>query len=132
MSGVWAQAAAVALGGAAGALLRFAVNMGFMRAGWGGLPMATLAVNVAGCFLAGLLLLWIEQRTDPVIWRALLMTGLLGAVTTFSALGVDLWQLQRDGRWDMAALLLAGNVVLGVLAVGAGHALGRQWWGGAS
>lgn len=129
MSSALAQALAVALGGALGALLRHAANLFFIRQGFGGLPASTLLVNVLGCLLAGFVLMWIDQRTDPVLWRALLVTGVLGALTTFSALGLELWQLLRADRWDLFALMLLAHVVLGVLAVAAGYAAGRGLFG---
>lgn len=129
MNAAWAQPVAVALGGAFGALLRYAANQFFLRHGYGGLPTATLVVNVVGCLLAGLLLVWIEQCVDPAFWRALLITGVLGALTTFSALGLEAWQLIRAERWDLFALTLAAHVVLGVLAVAGGWQLGQLLWG---
>lgn len=129
MSPGLAQALAVALGGALGALLRHAANLFFIRQGLGGLPVSTLMVNVLGCLLAGFVLVWIDQRADPVFWRALLVTGVLGALTTFSALGLELWQLLRADRWDLLTLMLAAHVGLGVLAVAAGYAAGRGLFG---
>lgn len=129
MSPGLAQAMAVALGGAFGALMRHATNVFFIRQGVGGLPVSTLLVNVLGCLLAGFVLVWIDQRTDPVFWRALLMTGVLGALTTFSALGLELWQFLRADRWDLLALMLAAHVILGVLAVAVGYAAGRGLFG---
>lgn len=125
MSPGLAQAMAVALGGALGALMRHAANMFFIRQGVGGLPASTLLVNVLGCLLAGFVLVWIDQRADPPFWRAFLVTGVLGALTTFSALGLEIWQLLRADRWDLLALMLAAHVGLGVLAVAAGYAAGR-------
>ncbi len=122
------HAGAVALGGAAGALARYALNVGFVRAGWGGLPVATLVANVLGCLLAGLILVWIETRVDAAFWRNLLVVGFLGALTTFSVLGIELWQLLRAERWLWAALMLASHTVLGVAAVALGWRIGRAWW----
>ena len=121
--------AAVALGGAAGATLRFGTNELFVRQGWYGLPLATLVVNVTGCFLAGLVLVWIDDRGPSApLWRSLLVTGFLGGLTTFSALGLELWQLLRADRLGLTVLTVASHVVLGVLAVAAGFRLGRAWW----
>jgi CrcB protein len=129
MSGAWSQTIAVALGGAFGAVLRYAINQFFQRHGFGGLPSATLVVNVVGCFCAGLFLVWVEQRIDPAFWRALLITGVLGALTTFSALGLEVWQLLRAERWGLIAVTLAAHVGLGVFAVGSGWHLGQALWG---
>ena len=118
------------MGGAGGATLRYAVNELFVRRGWYGLPMATLAVNVVGCFLAGLVLVWLERRGAATpFWRNLLMTGFLGGLTTFSAFGLELWQLLRADRFLLAAGTIASHLLLGVLAVALGFAAGRAAWG---
>lgn len=117
---------AVAIGGASGALLRFGVNEWFRLRAWSTLPLATLTVNTVGCLLAGMLLVWLEQRgPQSLYWRNLLMVGFLGGLTTFSAFAVELLQFLRAGRIDLALLVAAGNVVLGVLAVSLGWWLGR-------
>jgi CrcB protein len=126
----WQLALAAAGGGAAGALLRHLANQLFLHRGLGGLPASTLLVNVVGCFGAGLLLVWIDGRgVDSPLWRALLITGLLGGLTTFSALGLELWQLLRAERLGLAMLLAGVHVVAGVAAVAAGWRLGRAVWG---
>lgn len=123
--------AAVAAGGAVGASLRFGANELFVRQGWYGLPLATLAVNVAGCLLAGMVLVWLEYRGPATpLWRSLLMTGFLGGLTTFSALGVELWQLLRAERYLYAIATSLAHLLLGVLAVAAGFRLARACWPG--
>ncbi len=122
----WHHIAAVAIGGASGALLRFGVNEWFRLRAWATLPLATLTVNAVGCLLAGMLLAWLEQRgPQSLYWRNLLMVGFLGGLTTFSAFAVELLQFLRAGRIDLALLVAAGNVLLGVLAVSLGWWLGR-------
>jgi fluoride exporter len=122
------QIAAVGGGGAAGAIARWAVNRLFLERGWLGIPAATFGVNLVGCLLAGWLLVWIDTRGQLApFWRHLLFTGFLGAFTTFSALGVELWQFLRAGRFDLLLLTTALHVVLGVAAVGVGYGLARAW-----
>lgn len=122
----WANLLAVAGGGALGASARYGINLLFVRQGWYGLPAATFAVNVIGCFLAGLLLVWLDTRLhDALWWRNLLMVGFLGGLTTFSALGVEGFQLLRANRIDLFALTMLAHVASGVLAVAAGWKLGQ-------
>jgi len=118
---------AVAGGGALGASARYGINQMFVRQGWYGLPAATFAVNVIGCFLAGLLLVWLDTRLqDAVWWRNLLMVGFLGGLTTFSALGVEGFQLLRANRIDLFTMTVLAHVAVGVLAVAAGWKLGQM------
>lgn len=125
----WQLALVAAGGGAAGALLRHLANQLFIHRGPGGLPVSTVLVNVVGCFGAGLLLVWIDGRgIDSPLWRALVITGLLGGLTTFSALGLELWQLLRADRIGLAVALAGVHLVAGVAAVAAGWRLGRALW----
>lgn len=104
----------VAVGGAAGALLRWAV--GRWLAG-SGLPWATLVVNVIGSLLLGL----VAAASDG--WpRTLLGTGVAGALTTYSAFALDTVLLERNGRRAWAVANVVGSLVLASL----GFTLG--WW----
>ena len=122
------QALAVAAGGAAGALLRHGVNLLLPRTPQHSFTFSTLAVNAAGCFAAGLLLVWISQRDDSGLWRALLLTGLLGGLTTFSAFGLDLLHLVRAERWAWLAVVAGLHVGLGLVAVVLGWRMGNAFW----
>ena len=117
----------VMVGGAIGAGARFVIGGWLLRQLGAGFPWGTFAVNVVGSFGAGLLLVWL-QRPEAAAWlRPLLMTGLLGGLTTFSALMVDcllLWrELERPG---VAMAYLALTLVCGVGALLGGWWLGQQ------
>ncbi len=121
---------AVAVGGAGGAVLRHLVNEWFRWRALSTLPLATLSVNVVGCLLAGILLVWLESRgSQPSLWRSLLMVGFLGGLTTFSAFGVELLQYLRSGRIDLLLLIAGLNVVLGLVAASIGWKIGKLFWG---
>lgn len=122
------QILAVGIGGASGAMLRHGLNLLLPRlpAPWPAL--STLCVNVVGCLCAGLLLVWLGQRDDADFWRALLLTGVLGGLTTFSAFGVDLLALLRAARYDWLALTIAAHVGLGMLAIVLGWRWGQAIW----
>lgn len=122
------QAVAVALGGAGGALLRHAVNLWLPRSAHHPFSWATLLVNVVGCLLAGMLVIWISQRDASGLWRALLLTGLMGGLTTFSAFGLDFLPLVRTQRWGWLAALVVLHVGLGLVAVIAGSRIGQSLW----
>jgi CrcB protein len=112
----------VALGGAAGSVARFLVTAGTARAFGAGFPAGTLAVNVAGSFAMGVLfvLLTREGRLSP-----LLMTGVLGGFTTFSAFSLDAFTLWDRGAWTAAAAYVVLSVVLSLAGLVAGILLTR-------
>jgi CrcB protein len=121
------QISAIALGGAGGALLRsFLVNWMYALTG-GRFPWGTLLVNLMGSLLAGFLyVLLVERAQAAVEWRALLMVGFLGALTTFSAFSLDTLHLFENGRVLLAGSNIVLNVVLCLLLVWLGAALARQ------
>lgn len=115
----------VALGGALGSVLRYAVNVAGLAVLGAGFPWSTLIVNVAGSFLMGIVAAWLLWRGGSDEARALLATGLLGGFTTFSAFSLDFAQLAERGE-IMGALGYAGaSVVLSIAAVFAGLVLAR-------
>lgn len=117
---------AIALGGATGALLRFSVSNALYRWLGRGFPYGTLAVNLIGSFLFGL---WIEALPLPALlglpWRAALLTGLLGAFTTFSTFALETVFLIEQGRILRAFSNVALSAALGLLSAWAGLETGR-------
>lgn len=107
----------VALGGAIGSALRFLTVASL------GAPLAVLAVNVVGSFAMGVAFVVLSARLSP-----LLMTGVLGGFTTFSAFSLDALKLWEAGQTTQAALYVAGSVVLSLGAVALGAALARGVW----
>lgn len=116
----------VALGGALGALARFGLAGTVARIAGTRYPWGTTAVNLSGCFLFGLLWAMIEHRLPaPHGARMILLTGFLGAYTTFSTFAFENAALLRDGQWGVAVANLAVQNVLGLALVLAGLAMGR-------
>lgn len=114
----------VMAGGAVGAGLRYLAGNAVMRQlGGGHWPWGTLAVNLAGALVAGFLLVWLEGRANAALWRALLVVGLLGGLTTFSSLMVELLVLGRDGRQGLAAGYVCASLAGGLLLVWLGAQL---------
>ena len=123
----WSSLGLVMAGGALGAGARFLIGAWLLRTLGSGFPWGTFAVNLVGSFGAGLLLVWL-QKPEVAPWlRPLLMTGLLGGLTTYSALMVDcllLWrELERPG---LALFYLALTLVCGIAALLAGWLLGQS------
>lgn len=110
----------IAVLGAAGALLRFAVSVIVTRWRHTPFPIGTLAVNLVGGFVLGVLI------GAGISGSALSLAGagLIGAFTTFSTWMVETDQLARDRRWGMAALNVAVPMLMGIALTGLGWALG--------
>ena len=116
----------VAGGGALGTLARWWVSLAGERLLPKGFPWGTLLVNVAGCLAIGLVYALIERRfPEGASWRPLLVTGFLGAFTTFSAFSWEADGLLREGAFARAGAYLVGSVAFGLIAVRAGVAIGR-------
>jgi CrcB protein len=112
--------AAVAAGGALGALARWAVAEVLPRHDTD-FPWATFLTNVAGCFLIGVLMVLVVERwPDRHLVRPFFGTGILAGFTTFSTYAVESRTLLSSGHLVNAAAYLVGTLVVGLLAVVAG------------
>jgi CrcB protein len=118
----------VALGGAAGAVARYAVMVSFETFWKRPFPLATLVVNVSGSFVLGLFITLAAERfqVDPV-WRLLIATGFVGAYTTFSTFEYETQRLSELGFLGWGLLNVLTSVVAGYAAVVAGVFLARRW-----
>ena len=116
----------IAIGGAVGTMLRYAVDTSVTRWLGGTFPIGTLVVNSTGSFVVGVLsAVAVERSLLPPEVRPALMIGLLGAYTTFSTWMLESWRLVETGAYGYAILNLAGSVLVGVVAVVVGLAVGR-------
>jgi len=111
--------AAIAAGGALGAVARYLVTLGtnqWMLKTGGHLPMGTLLVNVLGSFLFGLLLMLLLKLHDTqTLMRLFLLTGFLGSFTTFSTFSFETVALLQSGHTVTALVSIAANL-LGALS----------------
>ncbi|PDS77519.1 fluoride efflux transporter CrcB [Rhizobium sp. L43] len=120
------QALLVAVGGAIGSLLRYYVGQWSLRLMGPAFPWGTLAVNVVGCFVIGVFAELIARRFDgSVDMRLLLMTGLLGGFTTFSAFSLDAISLFERGEAVAGGIYVVASVGLSMAAVISGLAIMR-------
>ena len=107
----------VALGSALGGIARFLASKGLYSAAPMQFPLPTLAVNIVGCFLIGVLYAWsADSRLMSPDSRLLLTTGLCGGFTTFSAFAYENIVLMRSGAYSMVLVYITASVVLGILA----------------
>lgn len=113
----------VAIGGAIGSVLRFLTLQAFAA------PWGVMAINVLGSFLIGIL----YGPAGRLGLSPLLLTGVLGGFTTFSAFSLDAARLWNGGAVGQAAVYVAGSVLLSLMAVAAGgwlfHVLQQRWAG---
>ena len=88
------------------------------------IPYSTLAVNVVGCLLIGIIAGLVEMRQSlGEVSRALVIIGLLGGFTTFSAFGYETMAMIRDGNVFSAAVNVCLQLTLGLTAVWIGFQL---------
>ncbi|MFQ3550256.1 MAG: fluoride efflux transporter CrcB [Armatimonadota bacterium] len=114
-------------GGALGTLCRYGVQVLSVKSFGPSFPIGTLIVNLAGCFLIGLLFAIAEHKAhiNPAM-KMFLITGFLGAFTTFSTLGIESMNLAVNVSKTMAITNLAVNNIAGVLLVLAGLHIGKS------
>ena len=113
----------VALGGALGSMARFKLSGWVLHqtANWR-FPAGTLAVNVCGCFIAGLLAgMAVKQDVFSADARVFLFTGVLGGFTTFSAFGLETLLLLKRGETGVAFANVAVSIVVGLLVAWLGY-----------
>ncbi len=109
---------AIALGGAAGALLRWSVASFVQhRFSASDFPYGTLAVNVVGCFLIGVCYVVLVERLDNSILRQAVNIGFIGSLTTFSTYCIESYNLFESREYLAGAMNLFGSVLLGMIAV---------------
>ncbi|MGZ8193833.1 MAG: fluoride efflux transporter CrcB [Methylobacter sp.] len=136
------QLLAVAMGGSFGAVVRFLVSSGIHQWLGRGFPYGTLVVNIVGSFLIGLLTeaLILQRIAMTLEYRAAILTGFIGAFTTFSTFSLETVYLIEQGSLTKAALNVLLSVAGCILAVWIGLLCGRtlffysggviQWSGG--
>ena len=121
------QLISIALGGAFGAVMRFLMSAGLYQWLGRGFPYGTLAVNLVGSFLIGLLTeaLILQRIAIAVEYRAAILIGFIGAFTTFSTFSLETIYLLEQGNLTKAGLNILLSVLGCLIAVWLGLLLGR-------
>lgn len=120
----------VFFGAGIGGMLRHAVNVIAPRLLGLAFPYGTVAINVSGSLVMGLLIGYFASQHDPgQTWRLFLTTGIIGGYTTFSAFSLETVLLYERGELLLSALYVLGSVVLSIAALFAGLFLTRQLGG---
>ena len=116
----------IAFAGAMGTLARYSLTGMVHRVVGSGFPWGTALVNVLGSFLFGVIWSLAEGRLalTPQT-RAIVLTGFMGAFTTFSTFMFETSGLMRDAQWTWALGNVALHVVIGLVCLFAGLAIGQ-------
>lgn len=110
--------------GALGAIARYGVGVATHDLIGEPSPLGTLIVNVLGCFLLGMLALSSVGAALPAELRLALAVGFLGGLTTFSAFGVETFDLMQRGQTTAALTNIGAQLLLGIVAAWAGASFG--------
>jgi fluoride exporter len=99
-----------------GGVARYLISQLVQNRTPGSFPYGTLVVNIAGCFLIGLLFGLIEKGHVPAEWKFFLATGILGGFTTFSAFSHESFGMMQNGQHTYAVLYITISIGAGLLA----------------
>lgn len=124
---VWQKILGILVAGGLGSLARYSLSSIVQKVAPSHLPLGTLCVNILGCGLFGFLWALMEHRTriGPE-WRAVILTGFMGAFTTFSTFVFDTHELLRLTHWMQALSNLLVQILVGLAFLMFGLWLGRH------
>ncbi len=125
----WSLLLSVALGGSIGAVLRFLISGWIQKASGSLFPFGTLGVNILGSFIIGFLFLYFQHISLSLYQKAMLVTGLLGALTTFSTFSWETLYLLQHEAWSKALINVLLNVSLSMMATFMGISLFKKIYG---
>jgi len=118
---------AICIGACVGALARWRLGL-WLNTPAGVLPWGTLAANWIGAYLVGMAVVYFQSQTqiDPV-WRLAIVTGFLGALTTFSTFSAEVVTMLQQGRWLLATGTAGLHLLGSLLLTGLGIQTVRVW-----
>lgn len=121
---------AVGIGGFLGAVARFWVCVGVVRmVGSDHRYLGTTTVNLLGCFAIGVMTAWVQRTATVSPWlQKCLLTGLLGAFTTYSTFALDAVSLIQAGRLNTAMAKVAVQLIVGLALVAMGLRIGMKFF----
>ncbi len=119
---------AVGTGGFVGAILRFLISGWVQKLSPTLFPVGTLSVNILGSFIIGFMALYFESVVAPH-QKALVITGMLGALTTFSTFSLETLTMLQGGLWGRVTMNITLNVILCITATMLGMMLFKRLYG---
>ncbi|MBA3656399.1 MAG: fluoride efflux transporter CrcB [Gemmatimonadaceae bacterium] len=117
----------IALGGALGSVLRYALGGAVQRFSARGFPVGTLAVNVIGCLIVGILIHKLTNDQAHPAARAFMVVGFCGGFTTFSTFSAETIGLMLGGEMGRATIYVLLSVGLCLAATWVGMNAGRTF-----
>jgi CrcB protein len=119
---------AICLGACLGALARWRLSL-WLNESSALLPWGTLTANWVGAYLVGFAVVMFQSQTqlDPA-WRLAIITGLLGALTTFSTFSVEVVSMLQHGRWLLAVGTTSLHLLGSLLLTAVGMKMASWWW----
>lgn len=122
---------AICIGASAGALMRWQLGL-WLNHSHALLPWGTLAANWIGAYLVGVAVVVFQSQMqlDPV-WRLAVITGVLGALTTFSTFSAETMTLLQQGRWALACISASLHLFGSLLLTWLGMRSAQAWLTGA-
>ncbi|GGC64263.1 fluoride efflux transporter CrcB [Marinobacter halophilus] len=117
---MWLSFVAVSVGAVIGANLRWALGL-WLNASYHAIPWGTLVANLSGGWLVGLLIGFFTQNSALAPeWRLFAITGLCGALTTFSTFSLEMFAALQEGKWAMAITGILAHVIGSLLMTALG------------
>ncbi len=120
---------AVGAGGFLGAIFRFTISSQIQKMSGSLFPFGTLGVNLLGSFIIGFLFLYFQYINLSMHQKAIFVTGLLGALTTFSTFSWETLFMMQEGLWSKALINIGLNIVLCLGATFIGMMLFKKIYG---
>ena len=117
----------VAVGGAAGAVMRYGTGLILSRAVSLGIPVGVITVNIVGSFIMGVFATYAAERGMGHL-SPLVMAGFLGGFTTFSAFSLETVNLFEQGQFANGLVYILVSVIGSIMALAAGVAVARMIW----
>lgn len=114
----------VSIGGGIGSIFRYLIGLLFTKEVSAVFPLGTFLINIAGCFVIGILYaLVVRQSLISNEWKLFFITGVCGGFTTFSSFSLESFGLLTEGNYGYFFLYVGGSVILGILATWLGFEL---------
>ena len=113
----------VGLGSFIGGIARYLVSFFIQNKFLSTFPYGTLAVNIIGCFLIGIIYGFSDRGSLNVEWRLFLATGIMGGFTTFSSFSNETVSMLRDAQYWQAFSYVGVSILIGLAATFAGISL---------